>query len=429
MTHDKKRKHKLIFCILCITAFLFVIFSGGMKKTLHRTMVSKGAEWVMNIHAPMLQYASIEEYSILDWLRDKVMRTVPLYEYCFTRSEEVEDEENEERLIAQMERENAHASPQEVTVQAYKEHTRTEPKTENDHEVEVEPRDGSEEETEGIEGIEGLEGIGETDETEKKTEGDFRQAVLAAYKKEDLASYDYLVSHFYHVDSTTKLSKKLIDFKELFYKDLTVKTNGDEPKILIYHTHSQEGYKKSKKTSGKTVVDVGDYLTKLLEEEYGIPVLHHKGQYDKKDRDSAYSRALPAIEEILKKHPSIEVVIDLHRDGVAETTHLVTEINGKKTATIMYFNGVSYSKVNGPLTYIQNDNLSGNLAFSLQMQLASRAYYPTLTRDIYIKGYRYNMHVREKTLLVEVGAQTNTYEEAINAMEPLADILSKVLMN
>lgn len=75
----------------------------------------------------------------------------------------------------------------------------------------------------------------------------------------------------------------------------------------------------------------------------------------------------------------------------------------------------------------QVDMSFDNLAFSFQLQLMANEYYPGLARRIYLKGYRYNMHLCPKSLLVEVGAQTNTKEEAYNAMEPLADILDKVL--
>lgn len=255
--------------------------------------------------------------------------------------------------------------------------------------------------------------------------GDFRKDVLKNFKKEELKQYRYLIDNFYHVDATTRLLKKHMKFEKLFEWDLSV-ANKKKPIILIYHTHSQEGYRDSRKSRGKTVVDVGDELTRLLEED-GIKVLHHKGEYDKKSRDTAYSNALPAIEKILEDNPQIEVVIDLHRDGVGENTRLTTTIGNKKMAQIMFFNGVSYSRVRGNLSYLKNDNLQENLAFSLQMQLAARTYYPTLTRNIYVKGYRYNMHLRGKTLLVEVGAQTNTYEEAKNAMVPLAALLSRVL--
>ena len=81
----------------------------------------------------------------------------------------------------------------------------------------------------------------------------------------------------------------------------------------------------------------------------------------------------------------------------------------------------------GDIAYLENPNIADNLAFSFQMQLKAAEYYPDLTRRIYLKGYRYNMHYCPKTLLVEVGAQTNTVEEAMNAMIPLEDVLSDVL--
>lgn len=120
-------------------------------------------------------------------------------------------------------------------------------------------------------------------------------------------------------------------------------------------------------------------------------------------------------------------MIDLHRDGVAETTRLVTEVNGKQTAQIMFFNGLSRTTANGDIPYLANPYLADNLAFSFQMKLAAEEYYPGFARSNYLKGYRYNLHYRPKSLLIEVGAQTNTFEEARNAMEPLADILHRVL--
>lgn len=243
-----------------------------------------------------------------------------------------------------------------------------------------------------------------------------------------LQEFDYLRQTFYQVDNTTTVDAKTLDANKFLEKDLTLKKDVDGPQVLIYHTHSQEAYADSKEGDMYTsVVALGDYLGRLLSEQYGIEVLHHMGEYDVMDRDSAYSTALPYLEEVLKKYPSIEVVIDLHRDGVPETTHLVTEINGKPTAQIMFFNGLSRTTAQGNLAYLANPYIEDNLAFSFQMQLAAAEYYPGFTRRIYLKGYRYNMHLMPKSLLVEVGAQTNTYEEAKNAMEPLADLLGKIL--
>ena len=165
----------------------------------------------------------------------------------------------------------------------------------------------------------------------------------------------------------------------------------------------------------------------MLTEQYGYRVLHHTGQYDVETRDNAYSRALPEVEQLLAKNPSIQVVIDLHRDEVAQDTRLVTELQGRPTAKFMFFNGLSRTRKTGDIDYLRNENQEANLAFSFQMQLKAAEYYPGLTRRIYLKGYRYNMHLCPRTLLGELGAQNNTYEEAINACDPLAHILDMVL--
>lgn len=247
--------------------------------------------------------------------------------------------------------------------------------------------------------------------------------------REKLNDFDYLCQKFYTVDSSTTITSNELNATELLAKDLHItESQNGEPTILIYHTHSQEGYLDSSEGDAtSSVVAVGEYLTKLLTEQYGFTVLHHTGEYDVGDRDHAYSNAAPCIEQLLAQNPSIQVVIDLHRDSVGEQTHLVTDINGKPTAKIMFFNGLCRTNARGELEYLKNPYLMDNLAFSLQMQLAAAEYYPDFTRHIYLKGYRYNMHFCPKTLLVEVGAQNNSLEEALNAMEPLSDLLSKVL--
>ena len=247
---------------------------------------------------------------------------------------------------------------------------------------------------------------------------------------EKLNDFDYLIQNYYIVDSSTTIRSSDISAAELLAKDLTIAEDVDGPQILIYHTHSQETYGGAPEGDDEnSVVAVGEYLTRLLTEQYGFSVLHHTGEYDVNDRDHAYSNAAPALKEILEENPTIEVVIDLHRDSVPEKNHLVTQINGKNCAKIMFFNGLCRTTARGDLTKMPNPYLQDNLAFSLQMQLAAADQYPDFTRRIYLKGYRYNMHFCPKTLLVEVGAQNNSLEEAMNAMEPLASLLSKVLQN
>lgn len=248
------------------------------------------------------------------------------------------------------------------------------------------------------------------------------------YSREKLADFDYLIQNFYRVDKTTTITGEQLNADEMLKRDMSLSHNAESPQILIYHTHSQEGYVDSiPGDASTTVVGVGEYLKKILEEEYGLNVIHHKGEYDVEDRDHAYSMAGPAVERILSENPGIEVVIDLHRDGVGENTRLVTNIDGVEMAKIMFVNGLSRTTSAGNIEYLYNPNLADNLAFSFHTQLAVSEYYPGLSRGVYLKGYRFNLHYCPKSLLVEVGAQTNTVQEAMNAMVPLADALHKVL--
>ena len=241
-----------------------------------------------------------------------------------------------------------------------------------------------------------------------------------------LADFDYVMNQFFILDSNTETNAQQISGTRFLGEDLSIKQDSKVPQILIYHTHSQEMFADSDPNDVMTgVMGTGEYLTSLLQEKYGFQVMHHMGQYDVGDRDHAYANAEGPIEQLLAENPSIEVVIDLHRDAVDK--HMVREVNGVQMAPIMFFNGLSRTKALGDISYLNNPNLTGNLAFSLQMQIAAAEYYPNLTRPIYLKGYRYNMHFKEKYLLIEMGSYTNTQEEARNAMVPLADLLNRVL--
>lgn len=252
---------------------------------------------------------------------------------------------------------------------------------------------------------------------------------LIEFAMEDLQDFQYLLGTFYTVDKATNIDENRLSAVKMLEKDMRLDPQGksEEPEILIYHTHSQEGYADSiPGDEMMTVVGVGARLTELLTEA-GYEVLHHRGRYDIENRDYAYANAEPAIKTILEENPTIEIVIDIHRDGVAADRHLVTEVDGKQTAQFMFFNGLSRTTRLGDIEYLPNPYIEDNLAFAFQLQLKGAQYYPNLLRKVYLKGYRYNMHFKPRTLLVEVGAQTNTLEEALNAMEPLANILDMVL--
>lgn len=256
----------------------------------------------------------------------------------------------------------------------------------------------------------------------------FRPAVQQVQiDRTQLADYETLVRNFYAIDANTMAGSDQLSVEKLLGMDMTLPQEGDGPQILIYHTHSQESYKNSKKD--ENVVAVGQKLTDLLTEK-GWNVYHDTTVYDlavgKLDRSRAYTYALEGINEILARYPSIQVVLDIHRDGVGEDVYLKTEIGGQPSARIMFFNGLSQTP-EGPISYLANPFREDNLAFSLKLQLKAEEYYPGFTRKIYLKGLRYNQHLRARSALVEVGAQTNTFEEACNAMMPLAELLDMVL--
>ncbi|WP_416374601.1 stage II sporulation protein P [Muricomes intestini] len=248
---------------------------------------------------------------------------------------------------------------------------------------------------------------------------------------EKLRDFNYLLTNFYTVDSTTMIGPEQLNVDDLLGRNMKIDKSTKGAKVLIFHSHSQETFVDSVPGDASTsIVGVGEYLTQLLNQK-GIETIHDTGVYDiingQLDRSNAYENAEASVRPMLDANPTIEVAIDLHRDGVNQDTHLVTEVNGKPTARIMYFNGLSRTRMNGDIAYLNNPYIQDNLAFSLQMELASENKYPGFARRIYLAGYRYNLHLLPKSLLIEAGAQTNTVGEMMNAMEVLADVLSNVV--
>lgn len=145
---------------------------------------------------------------------------------------------------------------------------------------------------------------------------------------------------------------------------------------------------------------MGDHLAELLEKTYGYRVLHVTDAFDmmggQLDRSKAYDYARASIEKVLEENPSVEVVIDLHRDGVPDDRHLVTEIDGKPTAQLLFYNGLSYTVNQGAVSYLPNPYIEENLAFSFQLEYQAAQYYPKLYRGIYLAGLRYNLHLKPR---------------------------------
>ncbi|MCC2253225.1 stage II sporulation protein P [Ruminococcus sp. CLA-AA-H200] len=373
----------LLFCTLCISS---EGFGKNWRYGIQKQILTKAQEIYMPVFTWVNRTPGEEP---LEWVRQRTLAWFPIISYVEKNAEistSIEDEETIARILeAQAGDENAVDENGNL--------------------------------------------VGEPDESEAAAQTVTPTVDMSIEKLRD---FDYLLSNFYTVDSSTMIGPDQLNADDLLGRSMKIDNTTGGPKILIFHTHSQEEFVDSTPGDPATsIVGVGEYLTQLLNEK-GIETIHDTGVYDiingELDRSNAYEYAEAGVRPILEANPTIEVAIDLHRDGVAEGTHLVTEINGKPTAKIMYFNGLSRSRTNGDIDYLYNPYIQDNLAFSLQMQLASESLYPGFVRHIYLRAYRYNLHLLPKSLLVEAGAQTNTVEEMMNAMEVLADTLYHVIM-
>ena len=410
----------VIWIGMLVLAGYIVIKGLSLDKKVVEEIMYNMQQQAVETYLPAVTRSDRQNKSFASWILEKTKDQLPglaADEQDVQAKEDVTTsariaEENQEFLKQRLTEENQEAGPDEDGLEITGGDTQKEQNKDSEEEQEKDSEAGEEE----------LKSAAVSQERVPVTD----------ISMEQLQDFDFVLSNFYTVDSTTSITSDQLNAPELIQMDLRMKTGNDQPQILIYHTHSQEEFIDSVPgDASTTIVGVGDYLTKILKENYGYNVLHVTDTFDivdgKLDRNQAYNYAQERISQVLEENPSIEVIIDLHRDGVADNQRLVTEVNGKQTAKVMFFNGLSRTKQNGEISYLPNPYIQDNLAFSLQMMLACEKYYPDFARTIYLRGYRYNLHLRPKTLLVECGAQTNTVEEEMNAMESLADVLNKVL--
>lgn len=251
----------------------------------------------------------------------------------------------------------------------------------------------------------------------------------------DLTNIEDVYTHYFSASDKMDFGMDMLerwDFESLAKKEISIKSNCMAPQILIFHTHAREDY-----IGGKTVVDIGKALKQELETHYGVKVLHITDEFyeatnhTKYVTQGEYERMEPVIKKVLEENPSICVALDIHRDGVDQKVHLVTDIEGKPATKIMFVNGLCLNRnLKGEVEEkkdLPNPYLEDNLAFSLQSIIAMNQLYPGLSRKIYLNEWRYSTHLVPQSLLVEWGANTNTWEEAYRAVAPMARTLMTVL--
>jgi len=208
--------------------------------------------------------------------------------------------------------------------------------------------------------------------------------------------------------------------------------SGAEPKVLIYHTHNTEAYEQTEDSTyeesgewrtyenDKNIVAVGALLAKMLREEYGFSVIHDKSDHEPPKLSTAYSRSLETMERYKREYPSLVMFIDVHRDAGGENTAVT--IDGKPTARLMFVVGTGEGATG--TGFGEMPDFESNYALASAISGHISAEHPGLMRNIRVKTGRYNQHVSSQCLLVEVGDNMNTLEEALNAIPHLAEAIA-----
>ena len=225
-----------------------------------------------------------------------------------------------------------------------------------------------------------------------------------------------------------------VDIKSLFESNLSFNLKDNSaPQVLIINTHATESYllqeknfydeRDKSRTTDNThnMIAIGEIVANKLNSN-GINTIHDKTQHDYPSYNESYSRAAKTIISNLNKHPSIKVVIDLHRDSISTADNdkikLTKVINGKKAAQIMLVMGSqSGNTKNFP-------NYKENLKLATKIQSKIEEKYKGLARSISLMPKNYNESLTTGSVLIEIGTDANTFEEAAYSAELLGNALS-----
>ncbi len=207
---------------------------------------------------------------------------------------------------------------------------------------------------------------------------------------------------------TSVINNTDYDVTELLYQKYKMpsENNSDEPYILIYHTHTSEGY-----SDGGSVVDVGREMKNEFE-KLGYKTIHITEAFDSGQFSGSYSRSAEGVKKALEKYPSIKLVFDIHRDSITDSSGVeyrpLTQVDGKSTAQVMFVCGTDEKGLEHP-------NWRENFKFALDVSRNAGTMYGALSRPVNLRGDRFNTHFTNHSFLIEVGSAVNTLEEAKNA--------------
>lgn len=216
---------------------------------------------------------------------------------------------------------------------------------------------------------------------------------------------------------------------ELFSRGLDLR--GQDPKILIYHTHSTEAYTATASSPyvqtgsfrtadpSKSVLAVGEALAQRLRIQYGFSVIHDTTDHEPPSLKTAYERSEKTMRRYLEKYPSLILFIDIHRDASSDEKDYVM-VDETPTARLMCVVGQG-------IKYADKPDFDRNFALAASLTENLRHIEKRLARDVRVKTGRYNQHIGQLSLLIEVGHNANTLEQALHAVPSLAESLALTL--
>lgn len=225
----------------------------------------------------------------------------------------------------------------------------------------------------------------------------------------------------------TNMSSLSVSLETLLERPLSWNLRGDSPTVLILHTHATESYTKTGERYTETaafrtlsedhnMISIGDRVAEILSQK-GITVIHDREKHDYPSYNGSYNHARQSIEFYLERYPSIQLVLDLHRDAAGDIDNqlrTLAHVDGQDSAQLMMVVGTNAAGLTHP-------NWQENLALALKLHIQLERIAPGITRPINLRSQRFNQDLSPGALIVEVGAAGNTRAEALRAAEVLAE--------
>lgn len=219
----------------------------------------------------------------------------------------------------------------------------------------------------------------------------------------------------------TVSAASLPNFPKFDYKNIF---SDNKPLVGIYHTHTAESFVPSSGVSHRPggqrgeIVDVGEAMVKRLEKN-GVKALQSKEIHDYPSFMKAYGPSEITAKKMLAENPSIQMLFDIHRDA------------DKRENSLVMVNGVAAAKITIIVAKGQPDLIQPhweqNHAFAKLIDAKLNQHYPGLSHGIQVVDWRFNQHLHPRALLLEIGCQENSKEEAMRSAEMLADVLTEIL--